>query len=306
MRTSYQNLFTNVVSSLLLTVPMLAGCGEQTVRPTISLVDRTTKALSLGSFLEVNGDYGTGCTNRSGSWSVGLGAFANTTNPPLTVVKNDTACTLSASSVRIGSAMTNTVYSPASSFPLGTLFASNGSAFAAMMGDPVAFYGNLRVTPDLSFNTDFVIDMVYSEDPSLVSASKLANYAVQSATASAGAVSPPDYTLDLTGLSLQVDANKIVQSASGNATLGDMATLGQSYVASTNDLGATPSYAAVDAEFQSGTALAIMGNNPMLAASLFSLAGANLTGGLPRTLIVANDVAGTRSYEVFRISFNAP
>lgn len=306
MRTSYQNLFTNVVSSLLLTVPMLAGCGEQTVRPTVSLVDRTTKALSLGTFLEVNGDYGAGCTNRSGSWSVGLGAFNNPTNPPLTVVKNDTSCTLSASSVRIGAVTSNSLYSPASSIQLGTLFASNGSAFAAAMGDPVAFYGNLRVTPDLSFNTDFVIDMVYSEDPSLVSASKLANYAVQSASASAGAVSPPDYSLDLTGLSLQVDANKIVQSASGSATLNDVSVSGQSYVASTNDLGATPSYAAVDAEFQAGMASAITGNNPMLAASLFSLGGANLSSGLLRTLIVASDVAGTRSYEVFRITFNAP
>lgn len=306
MRTSYQNLFTNVVSSLLLTVPMLAGCGEQTVRPTVSLVDRTTKALSLGTFLEVNGDYGAGCTNRSGSWSVGLGAFNNPTNPPLTVVKNDTSCTLSASSVRIGAVTSNSLYSPASSIQLGTLFASNGSAFAAAMGDPVAFYGNLRVTPDLSFNTDFVIDMVYSEDPSLVSASKLANYAVQSASASAGAVSPPDYSLDLTGLNLQVDANKIVQSASGSATLNDVSVSGQSYVASTNDLGATPSYAAVDAEFQAGMASAITGNNPMLAASLFSLGGANLSSGLLRTLIVASDVAGTRSYEVFRITFNAP
>jgi hypothetical protein len=306
MRNSYQHLFTNVVSSLLLTVPMLAGCGEQTVRPTVSFVDRTTKALGLGSFLEVNGDYGANCTNRSGSWSVGLGSFTNPTNQPLTVVKNDTSCTLSASSVRIGSALSNSLYSPASSFALGTLFAGSGSPFAAMTGDPVAFYGNLRVTPDLSFNTDFVIDMVYSEDPNLVSASKLANYAVQSATASAGAVSPPDYSLDMTGVSLQVDANKIVQSASGNATLGDMATFGQFYVESDNDLGATPSYAAVDAEFQAGMANAISGSNPMVAASLFNLGGANLTGGLLRTLIVSNDVSGTRSYEVFRITFNAP
>ena len=241
MSSSIRHRFVQVLSSLSLALPLLVGCGSPDVHPTVILTDHSTKALSLGSFMEINGAYGTGCTNRTGSWSVGIGGFTGLTNPALSVIRNDLGCSLSASSVRIGSGLSGQLYSPAAALALGASFASSGSAFNQMMSDPVAFYGNLRIQPDLSFANDFILGMVYSEDPNLVSASQLADYAVQSATATADGVSAPDYSVDVTGLSMQVDVNKIVQTTGGNAVLTAGTIAGQSFVVSSNDLGASPS-----------------------------------------------------------------
>lgn len=298
--------FAKILSSLSLTLPLLAGCGESTVHPSVALVDRTTNALSLGSFMEVNGVYGPGCTNRTGSWSASLGGVGLLTNPALTVIQHDAGCALSASSVRFGSAVNNHLYSPAVSLALNAAFASSGSPFVATIGDPAAFYGNLRIQPDLTFGSDFAIDMVYSEDPKLVTASMIATFAVQSATATAGVVNAPDYTIDMTGFVMQVDVNRIVQYTGGSGALTDMNTTGQSYVVSTADLGAAPSYGSVDAAFQGGTQFSLSGMNPTIAAANFNLDGTNLSAGATRTLIIANMVSGTTSYEVFHVGFSVP
>jgi hypothetical protein len=306
MNTNSRLSFVNALSSLALALPMLIGCGSPDVHPSITLIDRTTHPLNVGAFLEVMGSYGSGCTNRSGSWSVGIGGYTGLSNAPLSVVRNDTGCALTATSLRLGTLGANSLYFPPAGFSLGGSYAGSASAFAMNVGDPVAFYGNFQVLPDLSFANDFNIDLLYSEDPNLASASAVANYAVQSATASSGAVAAPDYALDMTGFTMQVDVNKIVQSTGGNAALTLMNTAAQTYVLSTNDLGATPTYAQVDAEFQAGSAQALSGMNPMLTAATFALSGANLSSPRIRTLLLANTQSGTPSYEAFRIAFSAP
>lgn len=306
MRSSSSRFFVKSLSTLSLALPLLVGCGAPTVNPAVELVDRSTKALSLGSFLEVNGLFGTGCTSRTGSWSVGIGGFSALTNPPLTVIANDTGCGLSVTSVRVGSSLASNLFVPAAAIPLGAYFASSGSPFVQTSGSPVDFYGNLKIQPDISFATDFSISLIYSEDPNLVAASAIANSAVQSATAGAGAVDSPDYTLDVAGITMQVDANKVVHNVGGSAVLSAMNTMGQTFIVSNTDFGAAPTYAMLDTEFQAGTQLSLNGTNPMLAAADFALVGASLVAPQVRTMIVANTVAGTRSYEAFRIVFSAP
>lgn len=304
--TNTQTRFAKLISSFALAAPLLAGCGSPVVNPSVALVDRTVKPLSLGDFLEVNGTYGADCIDRSGSWSVGIGGFSGLTNPALSVIKNDSGCKLWASSVRVGSLGGSVLYAPAANLALAADYAAQAHPFAPSQSAPTAFYGNLRVQPDLSFGSDFTVDLVYSEDPRWASAGVVANYGVQSAGLQTGGVSAPDYSIDLTSFVMQVDANKIVQSTSGGGVLMAMNTLCQTFIVSANDLGAAPSFAAVDAEFQTLPAQTLAPSNPEIAADSFFLTGANLAMPQIRTLILANTVAGTTSYEVFRITFSAP
>ena len=310
--TTFNKKIPTRTTSTLLTGALLcmigaSGCEPpQEVNSKVSLVDRTTHALSLGSILAINGTYGAGCTNKTGSWSAAVGGFSGIDNAALSVLKNDTGCVLSATEVRIGDAMSSAIYAMSSPMELGASYQSSGAAFTSGMGNPTAFYGNFRITPDLLFATDFTVQMVYSEDPSLTSSMKNATYAVQSASATAGAVSPPDYTLDASALTIQVDVNKVVQSAAGTVDLTDGAVTGQKYVIDLDTLATTPTYAEVDSVFTGGTQTNITGANPSIPASAFSLGSLDLSSANKRSVVVANIQNGTRSYQIFRVTFNSP
>jgi len=282
------------------------GCASQEVKPGIDPIDQIRGALSLGSLLEVNGTYGGSCLQRSGSWSVGVGGFSNLTNSALSVIKNDTSCSLSMSSLRFGTVPSNTLYSPASALSLGSSYAGNGSAIKDNPGNPVAVYVNGRITPDLSFSSNFTIQLVYSDDPSLATGSKSASYGIAQSTVSGGTVTPPDYTLSLTNLAIEVDAGDVVLSTSGTGDLTDVVTTGQLYAITSTSLGASPTLAEVDADFAGATQYAISGANPSIPAARFNLVGADLTSGVTRNLIVQNLQSGTASYERFLITFNKP
>jgi hypothetical protein len=306
MNSRYNRRIGSHLASLLLALPLAAGCGDASVQPSVSILDKTTKALTIGSFLEISGTYGGSCVARSGSWSVGVNGFSQLSNSPLSVVRNDAGCALTATSVHVGAMSSSTTYVANGVIPLGASFLGSAVPFSTAAGGMASFYGNLRIQPDLSFSSDFVINLLYSDDPNVVSASAVADYAVQSASATAGAVAAPDYTIDVTGISFQVDSAKIAQSASGSAALTFVNVTGQSFVVSPADLGSAPTYAAVAGEFQAGAPQALVGPNPSVAAAAFGLSQLDLSTPQVRTLIVANTENGTSSYEVFRITFSAP
>lgn len=312
MRTSStRRRFATLLSSLALSLPLLSGCSDQTVRPAVNLVDRTTKALSVGAFLEINGLYGAGCTNRSGAWSVGIDGFTALTNPALSVLVGDSGCILSIASVRLGALGESSLYVAAEPFPLWAGYGQLSRAFSLNAGAEVAFYANLRIEPDLTFSSNFTIDMAYSQDPRRVTGSIIASYYIEpvvGVAASAGAVSPPDYAIDMTGLDVQVDGQKNVRSATGSAALIAAAVQGQTYVVTTADLGPAPSFAAVDGAFAGGAqqSLGVLGQSILIPASAFGLDGVSLSSPVIRTLIVANEQAGIRSYEVFALTISAP
>lgn len=311
MYTHIRRHFSQAISSFTVSLPLLLGCGGQDVHPSVNLVDRTTRALSLGSFSEINGTFGSGCTNRSGAWSVGIDGEASLTNPLLSVVLGDSTCGLSVSSVRLSSPAGSSIYSRGDTISLGKNFWQIGSPFMLHPGDPAAFYINMRIAPDLTFASNFTVDMIYSEDPTRLTASIIASYYVEPvarSVASSGGISPPDYALDISGLGVQVNEQKVVRSATGNAALLTMSVPGQSYVVSTQDLGQAPSFAAVDAAFLGGLNqfLGVMDPSILIPADVFALSGVDLSTPTIRTLIVANEVAGTRSYEVFTITVGVP
>lgn len=311
MQTYIRRRLAQTVVSLTLSLPLLGGCGDHAVLPSGKLVDRTTKALSLGSFAEINGTFGLGCANRSGAWSLGLDGFMGLTNPSLSVVQGDIGCELSVSAVRTLTPAGSTVYSLGGTLSLGIGFWPTSYPFKVNLGEPTDFYANMRIAPDLTFTSNFTIDMIYSEDPSQLTSGILASYyeepVVRSSVRSAG-VSAPDYGLDLSGLAVQVNDQKVVRSAVGDAALLRMNVPGQSYVVSTLNLGEGPSFGTVDAAFLGGLKLPLGPLAPinLIPADVFVLNGADLSTQVIRTLIVANEVAGARSYEVFVITVDVP
>ena len=305
MRTDKSVSTDNLLISILLSSLGLVGCGQGVVVPTLDGLGHTSAALSLGSLLEVNGSYGTNCAQRSGDWSAAIGGYASLTNSPLTVMQGDSGCSLILTSILIGSSGTTNLYTPSAPTLLGASFAASGMTLEQNgMGQPL--YANAEIEPDLSFNSDFTINIVYSDDPRLVVTGISANYGVAQASVTIGSVSPPDYGLDLSGLNIQTNQSSVVQMTGGSAILDFMTVAGQQYAVTSTQLGANPSAAAIAADFQNATPSALSGNNPSIPASAFDLVGEDLSGSPQLNLIVQNQQMGLSAYELFQITFNAP
>lgn len=304
---SLRNLFT--ASLFTLALAPVAGCGGEAVSVSGAgeAFNRSGQLLSIGDVLEINGTYGAGCLTRTGGWSVATSMLSSTTNPVLDVVRANSGCTLTVNALRIGATEASAQdYVADSPFQLGSSFQAAGSAFRLNAGQPIALYANARVMPDMSFSSDFMIEMIYSADAGAVSANVGAAYEVVASTAVAAGVPAPDYGIDATGINLQVDANSMVTAAAGAVVLQDMNQLGETYVISATDFGVAPVYGVVDSAYTAGTPEPISGANPAIAAAAFNLMGSSLLSPLPRSIIIAHEASGVRSYQVVAIRFLGP
>ena len=125
---------------------------------------------------------------------------------------------------------------------LGSSYANNGTALKDDPMNPISMYLNAH-HPDLSFAGDFTIQMVYSDDPRLATGTKAATLRRCPERRFGGSVTPPDYTLALSNLGIEVDAGDVVLSVSGTGDLTDVMTTGQTYAITSTNLGATPTIA---------------------------------------------------------------
>lgn len=303
---SFRNLVT---ASALASAFAAAGCepSQNTVTGSGEAFQRSGKLSTLGSVIELNGTYGPDCLVRSGQWSLATTAVENMTNPALDVVRGNIACTLTLDSLRIGTSEASAMlYTADNPIPVGMSFQPAGVPFRAMGSGPVMLYGNVRLLPDMSFSSNFTLEAIYSDDPQMVSANVSAAFEVVGSEAIAGAVPAPNYGTDVTGMSLQVDADNIVTAARGAAVLQDSSQTGEAYLISATDFGAAPQHADVEAEFTAGAPTPLMGANPSIDIAAFGLMGANLSSPFLRTIIIAHEVAGIRSYQVIAIRFFGP
>ena len=285
-------------------VVMAGGCGAaETVEPSVSLIERASSALTAGSVTALNGTYGS-CVERSGAWSVRVSGVAALANPALSVVKGDSACTLTVTEV-----VADQTYTTTTALGLSTSYRATASPFAPSSGGATVFYANAKIDAT-SFASDFVISLLYSGDPSATDAGNVtATYATVSSSAQALLVTPPDYTISFTTgtpFTLQLDAAKVVTSASGAATLQDGTSLGTSYVVDQGTLGANPTYLQVQAAFLFGTNRTISGANPTVPASYFGLSGVSLASPVVRTVIVGRLLSGVLGYELIKVTFKSP
>jgi hypothetical protein len=130
---------------------------EDAARGSARSFDHTTQALSSGALLSANGTYGGACLNRSGSWSVAIDISAVLDHPELSVVTNDVACQLTLTELHTASG----IITATPTILLSTSYQGTPSRF----GSPVDFYANARLS-SIAFEGDFVLSILYSDDPS--------------------------------------------------------------------------------------------------------------------------------------------
>lgn len=278
----------------------LGGCADSdsadAVHPSVALVlSQGALSLAPGTLKAANGTYGAGCTNRSGAWSLEItGASATLLHPPLSVVRGNIGCVLTLTSLTA-----DKDYAANPTFAMGAAYQATSSSFTFGV-DPIAFYGNAYLN-GLTFASDFVVVILYSDDANVNTADNTANFTVQAATATASGIPAPNYAIDMTTLFVSSDDNDVVVTATGGATLNTGSVTGQDYVV-LETLTST-SYADVDAAFKGATSSAISGS---IAAAEFTLVAVDLTGDEVRFVILANTINSVPSYQVFTITFHPP
>jgi hypothetical protein len=285
-----------VACALLMQTACASEDGD-TVSGRVVVVDPTSQALTLGGLVAVDGIY-TGCSGRADNdpWSIAItgGAAGSLNHPALTVILNDTACALTLTDL-VTDAPTDDTRPASTPIPLGETYVTNA---VASFGSPILFYANALITP-ADFSGDFVLTILFSDDPSLNTADAQASFAVATSTATAMGVPAPNTTLDFSSFVLMTDFNDVVTSATGTVGLTPGSQLGQTYVLL--ETSGLMTYADIDAAFLAGSPAAVPAT---IAAADFMLVGDDLTGTPQvRTLIIANTESGVASYQVFEISF---
>lgn len=293
----------------------LHGCandprgGTDAVQGSAQLVDRVSSVLTMDSLRAIDGRYGEGCVGGVGSWTIAMNGYALVAGEaPLTVARNDTACELSVTGVRAGAAVTPQAFETDAPFVLADTFPQTGVAFAAVGAASTEFYATFRITPDLSFADDFVVQMIYSDDVHETDLDLNTTFDVVSATATASVVPAPDGTLSLGALRVAVDAHNIVLSATGTATFTHGAQPGESYTIDAGTLDPEPSFASVDAAFNRAGVVPVPLTAPttVIAAADFTLVGLDVTTPQRRDVIVVHAEEGVPSYQLFQITVRGP
>lgn len=279
------------------------GCAqdEASVGGSGMAIEQSSSALTIGTLQWANGTYGAGCVTRSGSWSLRISGSATMDNPALSVVQGNAACVLTLTQL-----VADQTYIGTPAIALGTSLAGSASAFAPN-ASPLAFYANAALS-SASFNADFTVTVLYSDDANLKTGAVTSGYASVAATSSATGINAPNYTISLGSLTVQVDVNYVVQSATGTANLTDGTVTGTTYFVDQGTLGASPTFAELDAAYNAASPAptSISGANPQVAASAFGLVGVNLSSTAYRTIVIRRLVTTVPSYETFRIAFSHP
>lgn len=274
----------------------LAGCenaDEDPARAAVNVIDRRTDAIAGAYDIEsINGTY-TGCTNRTGTWSLEVTSGSTLDHAVLSVIKGDVSCALALTEIRTTSLGLLSASMPMS---LGTAFGT-----ARSFGSPIKFYANVMVG-SVNFASNFSLTLVYSDDLAAVTGINTASFAtVNASSAAAQGVNAPNYTLDLTGVTVLTDVSGVTSTVSGNVVLTAGSNTADFYVIVTGSVADT--YAATNTAYTAGTKVAI---STSIAASSVLATSVNLTGGVVRTLILAKVANGVGSYQKLAITFNPP
>ncbi len=275
-------------------------------------VNNAAQAITAGDMLSINGTYNT-CTSRSGAWSLALASGATLTNSALTVVQNDSNCTLDLTSIVAGSdgdgGGTVLTYNVGPSFALTSsyqLTASEATLPVDGGAGPVAFYANAEMNPS-NFSADFTVTLLYSDDSNSASGGNNSSYSDWTSNAVGDLNAAPDYTW-ADNLVLLNDANSVVTSATGSVDFTDGTTTGDEYVVDLGTLATTPTFAQVDATFTADAALdgglgaVTITSDPSVPAASFSLDGQTLP--VVRTVILRHITSNVPAYQLVTVTFN--
>ena len=304
-RTSYHVSSSSplVGVALALSSLLVTGCDEpEVVDPGVEIVEKGSQALVAGDLESVNGTYGAGCTNRSGSWSIEIANGATLDHSALSVVKNDTGCVLTLTELHAESvlyvtaqdiALSDAVVGSASTFKLST---------AADTGDPAIFFANAKINPD-DFSSDFVLTFLYSDDPNSASGTNNADYDNWESSVAGDSVSAPNYTY-ADNLVIETDVNDVVTTTSGSLDFTDGSVTGEHYLVDLGTLPGSPTYDDIKDAFDGGSPTAIGGANPSIPVATFDLTGDTLPQ--TRTVLIRHVENNVPSFQVLKVTFAAP
>lgn len=165
------------------------------------------------------------------------------------------------------------------------------------------FYGNAKIDT-ATFASSFVIDLLVSDQPSQITGSKTATYASSAGTAQSDLVAPPNYTFDLSTLSVAVDVDKVVTSTTGGLTLASGGRDASGYVVDPGTLPNAPTFTDFDAAYLAGAEVAVSSVNPLVPASALLSVGTKLP--TVRTVLLRRSQSGVVAYQAIKITFQGP
>jgi hypothetical protein len=270
---------------------MQAGCAEEAVDGSALGLRSNSQALTSIQLDSVNGTYGDDCINRTGGWSLDLGGGAPFDFPLLSVVLEDTGCALTMTSLHT---VDGGIIPADPAIGLTASYQGAPSSFE----DPIEFYGNAKLS-SVAFASNFVLTVLYSDDPNLGTGSNTSSFSVVQASATAQSVDAPDYLLNVDGIQLLTDADDVVVSQSGSASLSSQLRTGERYVIA--DLAGLDTYAEMDDAYIAGTDAALITTIPVVN---FGMLNDDLTTSQTRSLILAHIEEGVHSYQTFEITFH--
>ena len=287
---------------------LVFGCGDGShggvVTATATVFNRTTHALAAGALQFVNGTYTT-CVGHADkdSWSVPIDTTAGAgTNPILTVAQGDTGCTLTLASLDTSPGQN---YVAAVPFALTGAYQPTAVSFATTALGATAFYGNALMAP-ADFSSNFLISILYSDDPRNAAGASGTAVAAVSATAVSTQVPAPDYAVaDLSSVTVTTNSMNNVIAVSGSANFIDGLHNGQDYVIVPGALpDAPPTFADDDTAFAAASPSTAAGDPPSVPGAMLLAIGTNLPA--IRTVILRNTNAasGVTAYETIQLTFN--
>ena len=290
-----------------------AGCGTQAtlgadVFPTAQATANSQAAIDIGEVAEVTGSYGDGCKERQGAWSLAVKASALLTHAALSVERDNSECVLLIDGIRIGAGTsTSGLYVPKAPIPLLGGYSNQPVGFGLSASAAPAFYVNASILPDISFHSDFTIQVVYAEDPAKCGESKPSAPPVAiGGGVSIQGIATPDYIATLAKLKVNTSLLGIVTSVTGSVEIDATQQTGESYCVLPYDLGQNPAYEAVDAAFRALTPTPMPADRHCSIPWIdLKLLGASLLQTAVRTLVIAHEVNGIRAYQTLTIKVNA-
>lgn len=261
-----------------------SGSDEETVSATAQAV---TVGISKGTLQVVNGTYGAGCTTYTGAWSTAINGYAGSlTNPQLKVVRNNATCTLSITSIQTSEGLYT------GSIALTATYAASGTQFSN--GATKAFFVNARITPDLTFAANFVVELLHSADADNTS-NNVAATSVVTGSATASQVAAPNYTLAAGGYLFEASGG-LVTNSTGTLTFNAGSQTAQDYVIVAGNVAIT--FIDIHNAFiGAGAPITMTGTIPF---SSVAVVGMTVPGN--RTVIMRNRVNGVSSYQTFTFS----
>jgi hypothetical protein len=266
-----------------------------------------SQALAANSLTSMHGSYGADCDlRRSGTWTVTISGSPGADE--LSVVRDDTNCVLTLTSVMAGS----TEYVPASPIVLDGSFETNAVAFhTGEDEDVVAFYANSKLDP-ADYSEDFDVVFVSSDEVSDVDGGQYSAQVSVASASQASTIEAPNYELSSTIAYSASEENKVT-GATGSITLG-LPAEGGTYAAQYyrivdgSSLGVSPSFNQVDDAFVTA------GGAGQAMKSSFGWEELGLTNGaalsFQKTIIIqrveTDDASNVVSYQTFWLKFNPP